>query len=72
MKHRVIESVEVIHQHLSGPDIFRLGGFVSGVKIADITEYEGNYQIWDAEDEVIVEIKRCPVVVKYRDAEEGE
>lgn len=67
MENRVIESVEVIHQHLSGPDIFKMGGFVKGVKIADITEFEGIYQFWDEKDEIIMEVRNCPVVVKYKD-----
>lgn len=63
---RVIESVEVIHQHPDGPDFYRVG---TG-PIADIIENRGAYELYDEADNLIMEIVNCPVVVRYKEVTE--
>jgi phosphopentomutase len=70
---RVIESVEVINQHPDGPDVYKNGGNLYRVgKIADIIENEGVFQLFNEADELVMEIRNCPVVVRYKEVKESE
>lgn len=73
---KVIESVEIIHQHPEGPDLYKVGNFndvIKNEKIGDITEIAGNFLIFNDQDEIITEIRNnVPVVVRYTDAPEED
>lgn len=73
-KNRVIESVIVIHQYSGGPEYLEVGRELNGKKIADIILNDERNTIWvfDEDEEVMVEIRNCPVVVYYKDAENEE
>lgn len=64
---RLIKSVEVVNQHPDGPNFY----YVGGGNIADIVEDNGTFFIFDKEDKLLVEIRNCPVVVTYREANES-
>lgn len=64
-----IYSVEVIHGHEDGPDYYRVGGKLWDRKIADIIEVNNNFLFYDEEDNLIMEIRNCPVVVTYESGE---
>lgn len=69
-KKKVIESVEIIHNE--GPDFYKIGGSYGKKKITDIIESSGTIWVFDEKDEVIIEIRNCPVVIRYKDAEDEE
>jgi hypothetical protein len=65
----VIDSVEVIHSHPEGPDCYKRGNRLGKehTLIADILEINGCYLFFDENDEIFLEIKNCPVVVRYKE-----
>jgi hypothetical protein len=70
---RAIESVEVIDRHPEGSENYKLGGVCSpfGERIADIIELNGVYYFYNHNNELLMEIKDCPVVVKYTSVDES-
>jgi hypothetical protein len=70
---RVIESVEVIDRHPEGSEHYKLGGVCSpfGERIADIIELNGVYYFYNKDNELLMEVKNCPVIVKYTVVEES-
>jgi hypothetical protein len=70
----VIDSVEVIHNHPEGPDCYQRGKRLGKDQtlITDIIEVNGAFMFFDENDEIFLEIKDCPVVVRYKeDVEDG-
>lgn len=72
VKTRVIKAVQIIHQHPEGPDYYEVGLNYRYKKITDIVENGGTIWIFDENDEIIIEIRNCPVVIYYTDAENEE
>jgi len=62
---KIIQSVEVVH--LEGTDSFGIGDEVypSNGIIDDIIENDGRFLFYDERDELIMEIRDCPVIVRY-------
>ena len=63
-----IRSVEVIHSHEDGPDVYGLGNEITfdGPVVDDIIEDNGVFSFFDKEDKLLMEIRHCPVVVDYQ------
>ena len=65
---KVIKSVEVVHGHEDGPDLYRVGNRISidSPEVDDIIEINGAFFFFDKEDNLLMEVRNCPVVVKYQ------
>jgi hypothetical protein len=63
-----IRSVEVIHGHEDGPNVYGLGNAITfdGPVVDDIIEVNGVFFFYDKEDNLLMEIRHCPVVVDYQ------
>lgn len=62
-----IKAVEIITQQEEGPERFEVGTEVSfdGPKIADIIEINGAFFLFDSDDNRLMEIRNCPIIVFY-------
>lgn len=62
-----IQAVEVINQHEDGPERFEVSTEVSfdGPVIADIIEINGAFFLFDKDDNRLMEIRNCPIIVFY-------
>ena len=65
---QIIAAVEVVAKGYIAP--FVVGGVVGKEVIGDIIETDGIYKIFNQADELIYEIKNCPVITSYKKSEE--
>lgn len=74
MKARVIELVEVISQDPEGATYFMVGRKTRGKMVSDIIQDKENNTFWifDENEEIMAEIRNCPVMIHYKDAENEE
>lgn len=64
---QIIAAVEVIAKGFNAP--FVVGEVAGKEVIGDIIEKNGNYKIFNQQDELIYEIKGCPVIISYQKSE---
>ena len=64
----VIKQIEVVHGHEDGPDLYRVGNRISidSPVVGDIIEVNGVFFFYDNEDNLLMEVRNCPVVVRYQ------
>lgn len=68
---KIIQSVEVHSNDSEGSYYFKVGTF-GGRTISDIIEVNNTFQIYDSEDEIVAEIRNCPVIINYTFESEGD
>ncbi|MGG3943399.1 hypothetical protein ABEV54_18390 [Peribacillus psychrosaccharolyticus] len=64
---QIIAALEVVAKGFNAP--FVVGEVAGKEVIGDIIEKDGIYKVFNQQDELIYEIKDCPVIITYQKSE---